>query len=129
VAAELRHAEAAEALYELLEPWGDHIPTASITIWLPTAHYLGLLAASLGRRESADAHFARAVEIAEGFRAPLLAAWSRLAWGRSLIESEDPAEAARGRELLTEAQAAGRQLGVPRVEGRAEALLASAAPS
>jgi tetratricopeptide (TPR) repeat protein len=129
VATEVGHTEAAAKLYELLGPWADQFPCISITTWMPTAHYLGLLAVTLGRREDADAHFARAIELAENFEAPLFVASTRLAWGQALLESDDPEDDERGRELLSQALSAGREMGIPRVENRAERLLGSVAPS
>jgi hypothetical protein len=46
----------------------------------PVAHYLGLLAALLGRDE-ADTHFAHALDIATRIEAPLFAAMTRIEWG------------------------------------------------
>jgi class 3 adenylate cyclase len=126
VAAETKHA-GAERLYELLEPWADQFPCISITTWLPTAYYLGLLDAALGRLEQAEGRFARALELSEAAEAPLFAACIRLEWGRALVESGDPKAAERGRELLNQALSAGQELDIPRVEGRAERLLAGAA--
>ena len=125
VAAETGSTDAAETLYAALEPWGDQFPCISITLWMPIAHYLGRLAETLGRPEDADRHFARAIELEEGFRAPLFTAATRLTWGRAL---GDRGEHERGRELLEQALAAGRELAIPRIEGRAAALLETASP-
>jgi hypothetical protein len=129
VASATGHAEAAAKLYEMLEPWSDQFPCMSITTWMPTAHYLGMLAATLGKMEAAEAHFARAIELEDAFEAPLFAACTRLSWGQALLESDGAGDAERGREILNQALAAGRELGIPRVEGRAEKLLAGAAAS
>ena len=125
VAAETGSADAAETLYSELEPWGDQFPCISITLWMPIAHYLGRLAETLGRHEDADRHFARALELEEDFRAPLFVAATRLAWGQALTER---GEHTRGRKLLEEALAAGRELEIPRVEGRAAGLLEVPSP-
>ena len=129
VATATGHLEAAAKLYELLEPWSDQFPCMSITTWMPAAHYLGLLAATLGRHEEADAHFARALELEEGLDAPLFAAATRLAWGHALLKKDAADGDGRARELLERALADGRELGITRVERRAEALLAGATRS
>jgi tetratricopeptide (TPR) repeat protein len=126
VAGQTGHREAAAELYAKLEPWADQFPAISIMVWMPVAHYLGLLAASLGRGDDADRHFARALELEEAFEAPVFAAWTRCCWGRMLLESGD---AERGQALVREALEAGRRLGIQRIERRAAGLLESAASS
>lgn len=123
VAAALEHAEAAAALYELLEPWADHFPCVSITVWMPVAHRLGRLAGVLGRTEDADRHFARALELEEAFEAPLFAAATRLAWGRLLLANGGPEDADPARELLAAAREAGEKLDAAMIEQRAGELL------
>ena len=92
----------------------------SITTWMPVAHYLGLLAGVKGDTESADAHFARAVQLEEGLEAPLFAACTRLEWGRMLLGSGSEADVRRGQALVAEALELAREVGgIPRVERRA----------
>jgi class 3 adenylate cyclase/tetratricopeptide (TPR) repeat protein len=129
VAAETEAEDAAEALYELLEPWADQFPCTLSTVRSPIRLNLGMLATTLGRHEEADAHFERALELCENFRSPLFTEVCRLAWGRALLERGTAEEAERGRELVAEALAAGRELDIPRIKVRAEALLASSAAS
>ena len=130
VAAEVGDTAAAGTLYELLRPWADQFPSMSITTWMPVAHYLGLLAGIRGDTQSAEAHFARAVELEEGLEAHLFSACSRLEWGRTLLASGPDADAARGRALVAEAVETARELGgIPRVERRAQEVLASRAAS
>ena len=74
-------------------------------------------------------HFARALELEEGLDAPLFAAATRLAWGHALLEKDAADGDGQARELLEGALAAGRELGITRVERRAEALLAGATRS
>ena len=54
------------------------------------------------------------------------AAATRLAWGQALLEKDAADGDGRARELLEGALGAGRELGITRVERRAEALLAGA---
>ena len=124
VAVQTGHGEAVAELYAKLEPWADQFPSMSVMIWMPVAHYLGLLAASLGRRDDADRHFARAVELEDAFETPVFAAWTRLCWGRTLLESGN---GERGEALVSEALEAGRRIGIPRIERRAGELLGSPA--
>jgi tetratricopeptide (TPR) repeat protein len=124
VAAAVEDAHAAAALYPQLEPWEDQFPAISVNVWMPVAHYLGRLAHVLGRPEDAQRHFARALELEERFEAPLFAATTRLAWGRSLLEGGAAADAARAQELLARAHADGERLGLGMIEQQAGELLA-----
>ena len=126
VAADTEHAAASEALFGMLEPWSDQFPTMSITVWMPVCHYLGRLAVVLGRLEDAERSFARALELEEGLRAPLFAAETRLAWGAALLDSDSAGANGRGEQMVRDALAAGRELGIARIERRAVDLLASA---
>ncbi len=123
VAASIGHEDAAKVLSEQLEPWAEHFPSISITVWMPVAHYLGELDATLGRFDEAEAHFRRALELEERFEAPLFLAVTRLAWGRMLLARGTDGDEERGRELLAEAQAAAERHGFGMVERRAQALL------
>ena len=128
VAAAVEHAEAAAVLYEMLKPWPDQFPSISIVIWMPVSHYLGRLAALLGRSEDAERHFERALELEERFEAPLFAAATRIAWGRLLLGggSED---AARAHELLEQARSSAKALDAAGIEQHAAALLEGAGTS
>jgi class 3 adenylate cyclase/tetratricopeptide (TPR) repeat protein len=124
VAAAVEHAEAAEVLYEMLEPWSDQFACISIVMWMPTSHYLGRLGALLGRTEDAERCFERALRLEEGFEAPLFAAATRIGWARLLLGG-DSGDAARARELLEQARSSAESLGGAGIAQQAAALLDS----
>jgi DNA-binding SARP family transcriptional activator/tetratricopeptide (TPR) repeat protein len=79
--------EAAEALHELMAPWADHHPHAIVI--LPVGHHhLGLLAATRGRSDQAEEHFAAALVAHQGMGARLHEAETHLEWGRHLARGE-----------------------------------------
>ncbi|MGQ0466310.1 MAG: BTAD domain-containing putative transcriptional regulator [Sporichthyaceae bacterium] len=84
-AAILDDRELAERIYSELEPYESRIVLGQMSAPGPVAHYLGVLAASLRRDEQADAHFARAVEIAERTGARVVLVRTRLEWARLLL--------------------------------------------
>ena len=113
-------------VYEVLLPFGDHLITSGMMGFMVegSAHAtLGRLAAALGRRTDALAHFERAAAIdeANGGRPALANALED--WGRVLLTGEDEAERVQGRALWARAAALLDELGL---EGRAAALAASA---
>ena len=126
VAAAVEHEEAAQVLYELLAPWPDQFACISILMWMPVSHYLGRLAALLGRSDDAERHFERALELEERFEAPLFAATTRIAWGRLLIAG-GPEHAARARELLEQARRSAEALDATGIEQQAAELLTASA--
>ena len=99
VAGQAGHSEKAavlaDALYDVLAPFADHIIYIDVLARPPVAHFLGLLAALLGRDDT-NAHFARALDIATRIEAPLFAAMTRIEWGAfRLTRGEDDPEDAR----------------------------------
>jgi DNA-binding SARP family transcriptional activator len=100
VAAALQEHEIATHLYDALAPWPDQL-----TYWYfinggVVAYYLGLLAASLGHHEQADAHFAAAASAHDGFANPFWAAQTRLEWARMLASRDGPKDGARAADLV-----------------------------
>jgi tetratricopeptide (TPR) repeat protein len=129
VAADIGHTEAAAKLYPILEPWSDQFPCMSIATWLPVAHYLGLLATTLGRWDDAERHFARSLELEEGLETPVFAACTRLAWGAMLLRRGAAEDAERARALVEGARETARELGIGRIERMAAELTESPAAS
>jgi tetratricopeptide (TPR) repeat protein len=81
-------ATAAE-LVERLRPQEDTF--TGTTVKQPAGHhYLGMLWASLGRPDAADAHFARAHARHLEASAPLLVADTEMEWARALWERDEP---------------------------------------
>jgi len=58
--ARLGDARRAERLHQILEPERERLVTTGASWFGATTHYLGLLAATLGRSDEADAHFSAA---------------------------------------------------------------------
>jgi tetratricopeptide (TPR) repeat protein len=123
VCARLGDTVAAAKLYERLLPHADQIAGAPVGWFGPVAHFLGLLAATLGRVEDAERHFADAEATNERMAAPSWLARTRLEWGRMLVLRGGTGDADRARALLGQALAAARQLGLGTVERRAAAML------
>jgi hypothetical protein len=86
------------------------------------SHYLGGLAAVLGRRAIALRHYENALAVHRRMRALPLVAETALAYGSALIESEAAADQERGRALLDEAQRTAEALGLRGLLARLRAI-------
>jgi hypothetical protein len=113
----------AQALYDELAPWQHMMVWNTAVAYNSFHHYLGGLAATLGDHDSAVRHFERAVATAERIPAPLWLARTLHWYGQLLVESGDPAEAARGREALQRSVALAHEHGARLVEREAGDLL------
>jgi class 3 adenylate cyclase/tetratricopeptide (TPR) repeat protein len=118
-------ARAAE-LYERLLPWRTLVAHGCAAASGTVAHHLGLLAGVLGRYEAADEHFAHAATLNGRVGAPTWQAWTRLEWARVLLAGGQVTDTGKARELLGQAVASARELGMTEVESRAGVLLAEA---
>jgi tetratricopeptide (TPR) repeat protein len=118
---ELGDVELAAALYERLLPHRDEVVLGQVTALGPVAHFLGVLAAALGRFDDADEHFAAAVAFAARTGARGLVTRTHLEWAGSLLAR---GEVARGREQAAAAQDAAAELDLPALADRATVLLA-----
>ena len=80
-------------------------------MWMPVSHYLGRLAALLGRSERRRAALRRAPWSCDGERSRRRCSRpaTRIAWGRLLL-SGGPEDAARARELLEQARSSAEAL-------------------
>jgi hypothetical protein len=123
-AAQVDDRKAAAALYDLLEPWKELLMANGANCYGPVRTHLGLLAATLGRDEAADSHFARAGELMEGKEMPLWEARNHLGWADSL---EKRGESDRAREEAAKALAHAKDWGYGEIERRAAALVESGA--
>jgi tetratricopeptide (TPR) repeat protein len=124
--AHLDDAGRAAELYRRLEPYSERVvcmAQGGVTTGA-VAHYLGLLAATLGRFEAASAHFAAAAETHERIGAPTWLARSRAEWAAALLGRGDAGDAERARQLLDQALATAVDLGLGPVERRCQTLLA-----
>jgi tetratricopeptide (TPR) repeat protein len=124
VAAALPHPDAAGTLYGLLAPHAHRFAVEGIGAGThgSMARQLGLLAAALGRREEAVAHFEAALQANGAAGSSLLVAHTRRDYGAALQRLGDPADRERAAVLLAEAVAAYRELGLGARAERAEAL-------
>jgi tetratricopeptide (TPR) repeat protein len=95
--------EAAAQLYELMLPDAEEVVTSQATWVGPAAHDLGLVAATLGRYDEADSHFAAAVELELRMGCRAILVHTRLEWARALLYRDQPGDRSRARELLDEA--------------------------
>jgi tetratricopeptide (TPR) repeat protein len=123
VCAYLGDAPRAAVLYELLHPYRERLATSASRPNPSVSHYLGMLAATLGRFDHAEAHFATAAAIHERIGAPIWLARTRMEWARLLLARPQAGDADRARMLLGQALDTARQLGLANVERRAVQLL------
>ncbi len=112
--------DAAEILYELIEPWADQVAWNGTIACGHARTYLGLLAAALGRDEQADQDFARAIEIQERGGMLVWAARAHLGWAERLFARGQRNQA---RQHARRALELSREHGYGAFEPRAAALL------
>ena len=112
--------EAAAPLYELLAPFGGQIAANGASGYGHVGTYLGLLAATLGRHERADEHFAVATAFHERAGMPLWEARGRLGWAEALAARGD---APRAREEAGRALEISRRHAYAAIERRAAAIV------
>ena len=124
-AIECRHVVAAEGILREIAPFADLVAFSSATCEGPVSHYLGGLAAVLGRYEEAGAYFVRSAALCEHMGARFFGARTDLLWGRMLAERDGPGDRERGRRLLEQARSAAEAGGYEAVRRRAEAALTS----
>ena len=106
----------AEGSYAALQPFADAF--ANTTVAKPVGwHYLGMLAATMGRIDDAESDLRKAIAIHDMVGAPLFRAESEIELARVLLEHDDTTDveallasaeataAVRGAELLTRAVA------------------------
>jgi hypothetical protein len=123
VVAELRETEAAECLVRLLDPFADQFIVAAAMPFGSVSHYLALLAATLGDDDRADAAFATAADMHARMGAPGFLASTQTEWARLLLRRGHAGDADQASQLLTRALDTARQLGLPKIERDAVALL------
>ena len=95
----LGHRAGAEILYERLLPSAESVAASRASCVGPVAHYLGLLATTLGRDAEAEAHFEAALERSTRMHSPFHRARTMLATARLLGERSPE----RARQLAAEA--------------------------
>jgi hypothetical protein len=118
--------QAAAMLYELLKPYADQFVHAGVSVPVHghVRMFLALLAATVGRHDEADAHFAFACNFHRQHRARLCEARSELGWAEALAERGQTEHA---REHAARALELAREHRYGALEPRAAAILASQA--
>jgi tetratricopeptide (TPR) repeat protein len=114
----------AERIYELCLPFAGLTASSGLVSHCPGAvdRYLGQLAATLGRRDQAEAHYAAALQLEIGMRAPPLVARTRYWYGRMLLERAGPGDADQARIMLRSAMETAEALGMARLAAQAAEL-------
>ncbi len=109
----------AERLLKVLAPFDGQAVCTGLS-WGPlVAHYAGLLEATLGRFDAADASLARAEAAYAAIPAPTWVARTQLARAGVFRERGGPGDAAQADALLEQSLATARRLGLAAVEQRA----------
>ncbi len=119
------HRGAAAVLYDVLRPHAHRFAVDGIAVGSHgcTARHLGALAHLLGRYGEAEDHFELALAANRRALAPLLVAHTRRQYGAMLADRGGPGDAERGGELLRDALAGYREMGLVRAAARTETLL------
>ena len=107
-------------LYERLVPWEDQWSDNGATAANPICHYLGGLAAVLGRDDEADAFFDRSARMCRGIGAQFFLAQTELLWGRTLARRGRTEDRDRALELLEQARSSAIAKGYASVIARAD---------
>ena len=125
VAAALGDTRRAALLYNLLHPFAGRLLTIAYNVAClgSTHHWLGLLAGTLKRWDNAVAHFEAAIETNARVGARPYHARSQHEYARMLIERGDSGDKEKTKELLTQATATYRELGMPTFLEKAGELL------
>lgn len=129
VCADLGDARRAALLYELMRPYeGRYVGGIGGVCRGPVAHYLGLAAATLGRRDDALAHFEASAALTQRMGARPALARTLEAHAAALLTRRGE-DAARARSLLQQASAIYDELGMAHDGARARARLAGRRPA
>ena len=123
IAARVEATGPAEALYEILLPFRRHIATSAAVVYGSVERSLGLLAALLDRPDSADEHFAAAVDIHTRIGAQLQLARTLLNWGHARVARGGSLDTESGRALLDCALGLAQAHGGSAIESEAQGLL------
>ena len=122
-AIECKDPKYAQPIFERLAPWSAQLPATGGSALGPVSHYLGGLAAVLGRYDQAETYFAQASELSDRMGAKFFAARTDLLWGKMLAERKGPGDSERAQALVFKAHAAAVTHGYRNVARRATAAL------
>ncbi|MFN2503360.1 MAG: AAA family ATPase [Acidimicrobiales bacterium] len=123
-AAALEDAGRAATLAELFRPYSGQLVVVANGSYCPGAvdRYLGMVLATTGRFEEAEALFRSGLELEERIGALPLVARSRYWYARLLLARLGPGDQQQAAGLLSAARTTATQLGMPRLAREAEAL-------
>jgi class 3 adenylate cyclase/tetratricopeptide (TPR) repeat protein len=124
-AIECRHRTAAGLLFDRLSPYSDQLSFNGAASFGPISHYVGALAAVLGRYDEADAYFSKSASFNQQAGATFFAARTDLLWARMLAERQAPGDTQKARDLLAAARSSAATHGYENVERRATAAIHS----
>jgi tetratricopeptide (TPR) repeat protein len=119
VAVELRAAQPARTLYDLLAPYHDQVPFIGTLGFTPVTVSLGGLASVLGRYDLAEAHFSEATEVNARGHMRYSAALTELWWGQMLNARREAGDIDWARSHLERARDTAAAGGFAGVERRA----------
>ena len=123
VCAQLGDQPRARVLFELLAQCASEIIFTAGGALGARAHYLALLATTLGDFDEAERRFSDAAATHDRIGAPTWLARTRLEWARMLLTRAGPGDADRARELLDQVLAVARERGLANIERRTVQLL------
>jgi tetratricopeptide (TPR) repeat protein len=136
ICAALGDATRAEALYGLLSPYANRnvVVGRAATCNGSASRLLGLLAATMGERETAEGHFIEALAMHTQMGARPWTVRTQVAYAEMLLRRRRRGDRARARDLLTSAGATAGELGMAAVNAHVRELMPdrdtrSAAPS
>ena len=113
----------ASLAYDELQKLGDIvISPSSDASGGATGHYLGLISMMLEDYDTADQHFAEALQINERMDARPEIGHTKYAWADMLVRRGDPTDGDRALQLVDEALQLAAELGMARLERQALAL-------
>lgn len=112
-----------EQFYDLLLRYADRNAMLDIYVsYGPVAHYLGLLAAKLGRIEESRGHFEKALEATERSGALLFLAHSLAAYASMLLGLKNETDTAHARQLIDRGLTLSSALDLTAVSSRLQSL-------
>jgi DNA-binding SARP family transcriptional activator len=118
----LRDGASAAALYEQLKPFEHcNVQVTQAACWGSTERFLGLLAAVVGRWDTAAAHLESAIAKNEAGANPAAAALVRRDLAKLLMARQGAGDLDRAVELLREPLRVARESGTPSLIGRIQA--------
>jgi DNA-binding SARP family transcriptional activator len=130
VCAAIGDVERGKEIYDALLPLAENnvvLPLAA-SCWGSASHYLGVLAAALGRTDDADMHFQAALDRNGRMGAWPLVARTQVAYARMLAARNQPGDCEHADSLLDAAEEIAEELGMVTLGLKAQELRATLGP-